>query len=100
MTLRTLLRYYKKAITEMGIRYLSPHCCRHTYASRLHAAGIDPKTIQTLMGHTDYALTANVYTHVQESKLREAVHQLHPQEEKAVTTTEKSKAKTESKYRF
>ena len=30
-------------------------------------------TIQTLMGHTDYALTANIYTHVQEETLRKGV---------------------------
>jgi len=70
---RSLLRAYKKALEQIGVRYLSPHCCRHTYATRLHTAGADTKMIQTLMGHTDYALTANIYTHVQESMLRKAV---------------------------
>ena len=70
---RSFLRAYKKALEQVGVRYLSPHCCRHTYATRLHAAGADTKTIQTLMGHTDYALTANIYTHVQEETLRKAV---------------------------
>jgi len=70
---RSFLRAYKKALEQVGVRYLSPHCCRHTYATRLHAAGVDTKTIQTLMGHTDYALTANIYTHVQEETLRKAV---------------------------
>jgi integrase len=74
---RSFLRAYKKALEQMGIRYLSPHCCRHTYATRLHAAGADTKTIQTLMGHTDYALTANIYTHVNESTLRKAVDLLN-----------------------
>ena len=77
---RSFLKYYKRALQQANIRYLSPHCCRHTYATRLHAAGVDPKTIQTLMGHTDYALTANVYTHVKEEQLRKAVELL----EKAV----------------
>jgi len=70
---RSFLRAYKKALEQISVRYLSPHCCRHTYATRLHAAGADTKTIQTLMGHTDYALTANIYTHVQEDTLRKAV---------------------------
>jgi integrase len=73
---RSFLRAYKKALERIGVRYLSPHCCRHTYATRLHAAGADTKTIQTLMGHTDYALTANVYTHVKETELRKAVELL------------------------
>lgn len=73
---RSFLRAYRKALEQVGVRYLSPHCCRHTYATRLHAAGADTKTIQTLMGHTDYALTANIYTHVQDSMLRKAVELL------------------------
>jgi len=70
---RSFLRAYKKALEQIGVRYLSPHCCRHTYATRLHAARADTKTIQTLMRHTDYALTANIYTHVQEETLKKAV---------------------------
>jgi site-specific recombinase XerD len=29
------------------------------------------------MGHTDYALTANIYTHVKEAELRKAVELLN-----------------------
>jgi integrase len=70
---RSFLKYYKRALETAQLRYLSPHCCRHTYATRLHAAGADAKTIQTLMGHTDYALTANLYTHVRYEELQKAV---------------------------
>jgi integrase len=61
---KSFYRVYRRTVEKLNIRYLPPHCCRHTYATMLHAAGVDAKTIQTLMGHTDYALTANVYTHV------------------------------------
>jgi len=73
---RSFLKYYTRALGQTDIRYLSPHCCRHTYATRLYAAGADAKTIQALMGHTDYALTANIYTHVKDEQLRKAVELL------------------------
>jgi len=74
---KNFYRIYKRTVQKLGIRYLPPHCCRHTYATMLHAAGVDFKTIQTLMGHTDYALTANVYTHVKPAQLRHAVDALN-----------------------
>lgn len=38
--------------------------CRHTYCSNQAKAGMNPKTLQYLMGHSDIAVTLNVYTHV------------------------------------
>lgn len=43
---------------------ITPHVCRHTYCSNMAKSGINPKTLQCLMGHSDIAVTLNVYTHV------------------------------------
>ncbi len=43
---------------------ITPHVCRHTYCSNQAKAGMNPKTLQYLMGHSDIAVTLNVYTHV------------------------------------
>ncbi len=43
--------------------YLHPHMLRHTYATMLYKAGIDLKTAQYLLGHTDIRMTADIYTH-------------------------------------
>lgn len=43
---------------------ISPHVCRHTYCSLQAKAGMNPKTLQYLMGHSDISVTMNVYTHV------------------------------------
>lgn len=73
---------YKPALCDLGIPYendirkLTPHCTRHTFGSLLHTAGVDPVEIQKLMGHTDYALTANIYTHVDIVGLRKAVESI------------------------
>lgn len=42
----------------------TPHVCRHTYCSNMAKSGINPKTLQYLMGHSDISVTLNVYTHV------------------------------------
>lgn len=41
----------------------SCHIFRHTYATTLNNAGVDAKTIQTIMGHADISTTMNIYTH-------------------------------------
>ena len=38
----------------------------YTYATRLYELGEQPKTVQTLLGHNDIAMTLNVYTHLLE----------------------------------
>ena len=43
------------------------HQLRHTYCSMLQWSGVDIKTAQELMGHSEYGVTANIYTHVDEA---------------------------------
>ena len=37
---------------------------RHTYCSNMAKSGMNPKTLQYLMGHSDISVTMNVYTHI------------------------------------
>ena len=43
---------------------LLEHVCRHTYCSNMAKSGMNPKTLQYLMGHSDISVTMNVYTHI------------------------------------
>lgn len=43
---------------------VTPHVCRHTFCSNMARNGMNPKTLQYLMGHADVSLTLNTYTHV------------------------------------
>ena len=52
---------------------ITPHTCRHTFASKLAIAGVDTLHIQKLIGHADYALTANTYSHLDVKELEKAV---------------------------
>lgn len=43
---------------------ITPHVCRHTYCSNMARSGMNPKTLQYLMGHSDISVTMNTYTHL------------------------------------
>ena len=43
---------------------VTPHVCRHTFCSNMANSGMNPKTLQRIMGHSDIGVTLNVYTHV------------------------------------
>lgn len=51
---------YRKPLPE-----ITPHVCRHTYCSNMAKSGMNPKTLQYLMGHSDIGITLNTYTHLE-----------------------------------
>ena len=53
------LQIYREQIPK-----ITPHICRHTYCSNQAKAGMNPKTLQYLMGHSDIGVTMNTYTHL------------------------------------
>jgi integrase len=59
-------------------RVLDLHALRHTYGTRLVAAGADIKTVQTLMRHSSPELTLGIYVHADRNRLKEAVRALPP----------------------
>lgn len=64
---------YKKALAEIGMRYLPPHSCRHTYVSQMQALGVGIETIQSFVGHADTDMTVH-YLHVQDSIRQDAIN--------------------------
>lgn len=55
---------YGKQVVKKDIGYegLIPHALRHTNSTLLVGAGVDPKTVQARLGHTDVSFTLNRYT--------------------------------------
>lgn len=49
---------YKKEMPNV-----TPHICRHTFCTNMAKAGMNPKTLQYIMGHSDISVTLNTYTH-------------------------------------
>lgn len=50
------------------------HDLRHTFASNLYESGVDIKTTQELLRHSDINTTLNVYTHLKENKKLDTVN--------------------------
>lgn len=51
-------------IFKIQMLNITPHVCRHTYCSNQARAGMNPKTLQYLMGHSEIGVTMNTYTHL------------------------------------
>lgn len=60
---------------EPTVRHLSPHCCRHTFATLAREAGADLRVVQELLGHTDIKTTAR-YSHANLASMENAVQGL------------------------
>ena len=67
-------RFMKRHSNE--IRYLKFHGLRHTYASVMIEQGENPKTVQHNLGHSDVALTLQIYSHSYESSQKQAAENL------------------------
>ena len=61
---------------KLGLRHFKLHDLRHLNASLLINAGLDIKSVQERLGHTDVNTTLNIYSHVLEKKQDRAVNAL------------------------
>lgn len=73
----TFRKQYQRVMRSIGISDPGgPHRLRHTYASLLIRAGVDPVTVSKLCGHSTPRITLEVYTHAMQSAMLEAADRL------------------------
>ncbi|MFJ6445555.1 tyrosine-type recombinase/integrase [Streptomyces hydrogenans] len=70
---RNLYRSFTRVAKNAGLRVVRLHDARHGTATLLTAAGVPPRVVMEILGHSQIAVTMNVYTHVVQDTQREAV---------------------------
>ena len=78
LTRQSLWKIVGETAVAAGLgKKISPHMIRHSFASHLRDAGMNLRFLQAILGHSDIS-TTQIYTHVEETRLREAHQKFHP----------------------
>lgn len=73
---------YNSDIKKFGgtiepLPHIHPHLLRHTSCSRMAEAGVDPRTLQDIMGHASMKMTMELYNHVTDERLTNEIQKLN-----------------------
>ena len=74
--IHNFIRYFKRFIADYKLKQITPHGLRHTHASLLFSAGVEPKNISDRLGHSTVQITLDLYTHINEEQRTDTVEKL------------------------
>lgn len=74
--IHNFIPYFKRFVTDHKLKPITPHGLRHTHASLLFSAGVEPKNISDRLGHSTVQITLDLYTHITEEQRSDTVDKL------------------------
>lgn len=79
MHLQNYMRGMQRKYVELfgnTLPKVTPHVLRHTFCTNAQQAGLDVKSLQYLMGHSNASVTLDVYTHSNYESVERAFEQV------------------------
>jgi len=72
----SLTRMWRRFLEKHQLKSIRFHDLRHSCATAMLEAGVDPKTVQNRLGHADISMTMNIYAHCTQNMDRNAAQKL------------------------
>jgi len=77
LSVRGVQSMLDRCARKAGLKWVTPHLLRHTFATHMLGGGADLRVVQELLGHASLSST-QVYTHVSQRRAREVYMNAHP----------------------
>lgn len=74
--LLNIVNRYNSTVGEIELPHISAHNLRHTGCTRMAEVGMDPKVLQYIMGHSNIAVTMEIYNHISPERNRKEMEKM------------------------
>ena len=75
--IRWSLKKYARLNPNKPLPNITPHVLRHTFCTKMAYSGMDVKSLQYIMGHSEVGVTLNVYTNASYEKAKEQMNKVN-----------------------